>query len=86
MEKKYKLTKKRFTDWLFNDMDDIQFWGIEFIREMRETGKVNTTIEEIFENRDEVPVHILENYSDLNEKQVDDWVDEVCTTEVELID
>mgnify|MGYP001353377511 CR=1 FL=1 len=28
--------------------------------------------------------NILENYSDINEKQVDDWVDEVCITEVEF--
>jgi hypothetical protein len=40
----------------------------------------------MFDERDEVPVHILENYHDINEKQVDDWVDEVCITEVELID
>ena len=76
MEKKYKLTKKRFADWLFSDSDDVEYWGRRFVSELRDEGEYSIT----------VPVYILENYHDLNEKQVDDWVDEVCITEVELID
>jgi|5_EtaG_2_1085323.scaffolds.fasta_scaffold107969_2 hypothetical protein len=86
MEKKYKLTKQRFADWLFSDSDDVEYWGRRFVNELRDEGEYSITLQEIFDERDEVPVHILENYSDLNEKQVDDWVDEVCITEVELID
>ena len=84
--KKYKLTKKRFADWLFSDSDDVEYWGRRFVNELRDEGEYSITLQEIFDERDEVPVHILENYHNLNEKQVDDWVDEVCITEVELID
>ena len=86
MEKKYKLTKKRFADWLFSDSYDVEYWGRRFVSELRDEGEYSITLQEIFDEIDEVPVYILENYHDLNEKQVDDWVDEVCTTEVELID
>ena len=86
MEKKYNVTTKEFTDWLFSDSDDVEYWGRRFVNELRDEGEYSITLQEIFDERDEVPVYILENYSDFNEKQVDDWVDEVCITEVELID
>ena len=85
MEKKYKVTKKAFANWMFSDRDDCRYWGNRFINELIDEGKCSITLQEIFDERDEVPVHILENYHDINEKQVDDWVDEVCITEVELI-
>jgi hypothetical protein len=85
-EKKYKLTKKRFVDWIFSNSDDVEYWGRRLISELRDEGEYSITLQEIFDERDEVPAHILENYHDLNERQVDDWVDEVCITEVELID
>jgi|TARA_R110002020_G_scaffold119205_7_gene272071 hypothetical protein len=84
--KKYKLKKKRFADWLFADSDDVEYWGRRFVSELRDEGEYNITLQEIFDERDEVPVHILENYEQFNERQVDDWVDEVNTGDVELID
>lgn len=82
MAKKYKLTKKRFVDWLFSDDDDVEYWGTRFISELRDEGELSITLQEIFDERDEVPAHILENYPQ------DDGFDytEVCKTEVELID
>ena len=85
MEKKYKLTKKRFADWLFSDSDDVDYWGRRFVSELRDEGEYSITLQEIFDERDEVPVHILENYSD-DENHISNWADEVCITEVELID
>ena len=82
MEKKYKLTKKRFADWLFSDSDDIDYWGRRFVSELIDEGEYSITLQEIFDERDEIPAHILENYP-----QDDGFgYDEVCITEVELID
>ena len=75
---KYKLTKKRFADWLFSDSDDVEYWGRRFVSELRGEGECSITLQEIFDERDEIPAYILDNYSG------DD--DEVSITEVELID
>ena len=83
MEKKYKLTKKRFADWLFSDSDDVEYWGRRFVSELRDEGEYSITLQEIFDERDEVPVYILENYDD---DVFDSQFPEVCITEVELID
>jgi hypothetical protein len=81
-EKKYKLTKKAFANWIFADRDDCRYWGNRFINELMDEGECSITLQEIFDERDEVPAHILENYPQ------DDGFDytEVCITEVELID
>ena len=83
MEKKYKLTKKRFADWLFSDSDDVEYWGRRFVSELRDEGEYSITLQEIFDERDEVPAHILENYPN---GFGDDAFDDVCITDVELID
>ena len=85
-EKKYKLKKKRFVDWLFSDSDDIQYWGARLIKELKSEGEFNITLQDMFDERDEIPIHILENYHEFNERQVDDWVDEVDASDVELVD
>jgi len=84
--KTYKLNKKRFVDWLFSDIDDIQYWGARLIKELKSEGEFNITLQEIFDERDSVPSFILENYHEFNERQVDDWVDEVDVSDVELVD
>lgn len=40
MEKKYKLTKKRFADWLFSDSDDVEYWGRRFVNELRDEENI----------------------------------------------
>ncbi len=82
MEKKYKLTKKRFANWLFSDSDDVEYWGRRFVSELRDNGEYSITLQEIFDERDEIPIYILDNYSEVPI----DVVGEVCITEVELID
>ena len=83
MEKKYKVTKKRFAEWLFSDSDDVEYWGGRFVRELRDEGECSITLQEIFDERDEVPVFILEEYPSAFSFSE---FDEVCITEVELID
>ena len=81
MGKKYKLTKQRFADWLFSDSDDVEYWGRRFVSELRDEGEYSITLQEIFDERDEIPVHILDGY-------IEQGIlgSEVCITEVELID
>ena len=61
--KKYKLKKKRFADWLFSDSDDVEYWGRRLVSELRDEGEYSITLQEIFDERDEVPYYILEGYN-----------------------
>ena len=82
--KTYKLKKKRFVDWLFSDIDDIQHWGARLIKELKSEGEFNITLQEImFDERDSVPSFILENY---NDSWYADGIDEVDVSDVELVD
>ena len=82
--KKYKLKKIRFVDWLFSDSDDIQYWGARLIKELKNEGEFNITLQEImFDERDSVPSFILENY---NDSWYADGIDEVDVSDVELVD
>ena len=81
MEKKYKLKKKAFANWMFADRDDIEYWGNRFINELIDEGEYTITLQEIFDERDDVPAHILEDYPETE----DEW-DDVDCGDIELID
>ena len=78
MEKKYKLKKRRFLNWLTDDHEDIVYWGNRFIEDIIENGKVTETTGSLFNERDVVPGYILEGQ--------DENYDEVSINEIELID
>lgn len=75
MRKKYTITKKKFLDWLFSDIEDWEYWGFRWIKEMKEYGEVAITVEELFEQRDSLPGHLF---------CLDD-IDEIPINKVELI-
>ena len=83
--KKYKLKKKRFADWLFSDSDDVEYWGRRFVSELRDEGEYSITLQDIFDERDEIPAYILDNYSE-DDDVFDSQFPEVCISDVELID
>jgi hypothetical protein len=61
---KYTLKKQRFIEWLIDDHEDRVYFGRRFCNELIREHKINVTLEELFNERDYIPVHILEEYND----------------------
>tara|TARA_R100000742_G_C4263090_1_gene80931 strand:+ start:803 stop:1048 length:246 start_codon:yes stop_codon:yes gene_type:complete len=80
--KKYKLKKSRFLDWMFSDFDDQQYWGGYFLKELKQNGRIEYTIDQMLAERDELPMWIMEGFQFqyMDEEMVSDM------NEVELID
>lgn len=65
-EKKYKITKKDFLNYLINDNIDIMYWGKRFIRDLKEDNRVAVTTRELFNECDALPGHLFD--SDIDEE------------------
>jgi len=83
-KQKFTLRKKRFIEWLIDDHEDIQYFGHRFRSDLLSEGKVQVTIQELFNERDTIPVFLLEEYDELiNEDE--DVEDEIDIDEIKLI-
>ena len=81
--KKYKLKKERFLDWMFSDQDDIMYWGRRFVKDLTEKGTITYTTQNLFEERDELPIWLMVGYEDYD-YMGEDFVYDM--DEIELID
>ena len=80
-EVKYKLKKQRFIEWLLSDRDDRIYWGNRFCQDLINEHKVTVTLQEMFDERDEIPVYILEG--DYDQIDGDDYIYDL--NKIELI-
>ena len=76
MEKKFKVTKARFIDWYFSDDDTFVDFGSNAVSELKQFGKLNVTIEGLFDTCGYIPKWICEGQSvdedeDLEPNQVE---------------
>ena len=76
MQKKFKLTKEKFINWYFSDSDDISSFGFNAVNELKEFGKVNITIQGLFDSCGYIPQWICEGQSihdeeDLSQEDVE---------------
>lgn len=60
--RKYTLKKENFIEWLLNDHEDRLYFGKRFCNELINEHKINVSLEELFNERDYIPIHILEEY------------------------
>jgi hypothetical protein len=79
MEAKPQLRKEDLLDWLFSENDDVNWLGFKIIKQLQNTGSAKITIQELFDECEYIPAHIL-----LNEEEFDEE-DEFKPSEVELI-
>ena len=79
MTQKYKLKKSRFLNWMFNDSDDQKYWGTHFLNELKENGKIEYSVEQMLNERDELPMYIMQGYDEMIDEMVYDM------NEIELI-
>ena len=88
MKTKYTLRKKRFIELLIDDHKDTQYFGERFRKDLLSEGKVQVTIKELFNERNTIPVYLLEEYDDeMEEKHIidGDVEDEINIHEIKLI-
>lgn len=76
--KNYKLKKSEFIDWYFDDTETRIDFGNNAIKELELFGKLNVTIEGLFDTCGYIPKRICEGQSE----EIDD---ELSPSEVELI-
>lgn len=69
---KYKLKKSRFLDWMFSDFDDQKYWGTYFLNELKKNGKIEYNVEQMLDERDELPMYIMEGYDTMCDEMVYD--------------
>jgi len=79
-QKKYKLKKSRFLDWMFSDFDDQKYWGTYFLNELKHYGKIEYTVEQMLSERDELPMYIMQGCDEMIDEMVYDM------NEIEIID
>jgi hypothetical protein len=70
---KYKLEKSRFLNWMFNDSDDQKYWGTHFLNELKENGKIEYSVEQMLNERDELPMYIMQGYDMSNITELDEY-------------
>lgn len=80
MEIKPKVRKEELLDWLFSDSDDAKQLGVRIIQQLHDKGSATITIQELFEDCNYIPAHILINDEEFHED------DEFEPSEVELLD
>jgi hypothetical protein len=76
---KYKLEKSRFLNWMFNDSDDQKYWGTYFLNELKQNGKIEYSVEQMLNERDELPMYIMHGCDEMIDEMVYDM------NEIELI-
>jgi hypothetical protein len=76
---KYKLEKSRFLNWMFNDSDDQKYWGTYFLNELKQNGKIEYSVEQMLNERDELPMYIMQGCDEMIDEMVYDM------NEIELI-
>ncbi len=79
MEAKPQVRKEELLDWLFSDSDDAKQLGVRIIRQLHDTGSATITIQELFDECNYIPAHILLNEEEFHED------DEFEPKEVELV-
>ena len=72
MTQKYKLKKSSFLNWMFNDSDDQKYWGTYFLNELKKNGKIEYNVEQMLDERDELPMYIMEGYDTMCDEMVYD--------------
>lgn len=70
MEKKYKLTNKKFLDWYFYDNDDIVSFGINVVNELKSFGKATINVQSLFDSCVYIPQWICEGQSIHDEEEL----------------
>jgi hypothetical protein len=76
---KYKLEKSRFLICIFNDSDDQKYWGTYFLNELKQNGKIEYSVEQMLNERDELPMYIMHGCDEMIDEMVYDM------NEIELI-
>jgi hypothetical protein len=64
---------------MFNDSDDQKYWGTHFLNELKENGKIEYSVEQMLNERDELPMYIMQGYDEMIDEMVYDM------NEIELI-
>ena len=78
-KKKYKIKKSTFLEFMFSDAEDYTYWVNRWYKDLETKGKIDFTIQDLFDQVLELPIHITEGNEDY-------WdAGEVCPSEVELI-
>jgi hypothetical protein len=72
MKNKVKLKESAFLDWYFSDQEDIDTFGRNMIFELRTTGFVKETVQDLLDRCGYIPGHISENPDDDNEYNPED--------------
>jgi hypothetical protein len=76
---KPQVRKEELLDWLFSDSDDAKQLGVRVIKQLNDKGSFTITIEELFDECEYIPAHILRNEEDFEEYE------EFEPSEVELL-
>ena len=79
MEAKPRVRKEELLDWLFSDSDDAKQLGVRVINQLRDTGSFTITTQDLFDDCNYIPAHILLNDEEFHED------DEFEPKEVELV-
>jgi hypothetical protein len=78
-EKKYKVTKERFINWYFSDVETRIDFGNNAIDELEQFGKLNVTIKGLFDTCGYIPSSICEGID------TEDLDEDLEPSDVELI-
>jgi hypothetical protein len=79
MEKKFKITKERFIDWYFSDIN------VDVIDELKKFGEVTITAQGLFDSCGYIPLWLCEGQEDKEYNGISPLALELSPSDVELI-
>ena len=78
--KKYKLKKQKFINYMFSEIDDLNYWSQIWLSDFKSNYKIDFTVQELFDSTVELPLYIMEGH----ENNLDDYTEEL--DKIKLID
>lgn len=85
MNKRFKITKDAFINWLISDADDFEYWSKRFIKELKRDHVLAITTTVIFNERESLPGHLFTKYFDEAELFSGIEDEEIPIQDIELV-
>jgi len=68
--RRFRISKERFLDWMYSDSDDVLELGQLVLTKLKEEYSTYFSVKQIFENRESLPGHLFKEQ--FTEQEIED--------------
>ena len=66
------VTRQDFIDWFIQDSDDMKYLAQRVLNDFSSEGKIEWSLQEVFDESGYIPTHIIKNKDDILEDDIDE--------------